>query len=450
MIPGAFARLATVILLVGGGAGIALAHATLRRAEPPVGGRVPRPPGQLKLEFSEAVVPRTSRVDLIAPDSQRFALQVTGDSTMANVLLAQVPTLRSAGQYRVEWRLIGPDGHAVTGKYGFTVDSMPAPIDTSRIRPADQSQPPESSSGALVQGVIRFAASLVLVTVIGSVAFALFVLPVALRGDAGTTSKFRSAVEPRLHSLCVAGSWLVLALGVVRLLTHGVTLSGSTSALQIADLGDLILRSTFGKGWLLQMSAAIGMLLVLRAPGPTRWRVLAVLAVALAFSAPLLGHPAGVADAQIFAVGFDGVHVLGAGGWAGAILVMSIAALPQVVRVDAEHRLTLARNLLAAFTPLALMCASVLLITGAASAWLQLRDLRLLLDSGYGLALVRKVVIVLLIAALGAYHWRVARPSMGTERAISGLRTSIAFDAALVLVVLVLTAILTGTAPPPR
>ena len=450
MRPHAIARLAIVIVLLGGSAAVVLAHATLRRAEPPVGGRVPRPPGQLKLEFSEAVVPRTSRVDLIAPDSQRFALQVTGDSTLANVLLAHVPTMRSAGQYRVEWRLIGPDGHAVTGKYGFTVDSILAPIDTSKNRPADQNQPPESSSSAIVQGVIRFAASLVLVTLIGSVAFALFVLPVAVRGDAGTPSKFRSAVERRLHSLCVAGSWLVIALGVVRLLTYGATLSGSMSALRIGDLGDLILRSTFGMGWLLQMSAAIAILFVLRVPGPTRWRVLAVLAVALAFSAALLGHPAGVTDAQILAVGFDGVHLLGAGGWAGAILVMSIAALPQVVRVDAEHRLTLARNLLAAFTPLALMCASVLVITGAASAWLQLRDLGLLLGSGYGLALVRKVVIVLLIAALGAYHWRIARPSMGTERAISRLRTSIAFDVALVLVVLVLTAVLTGTAPPPR
>lgn len=445
----AVGRLAIVAtVLAGGAAGVALAHATLRRADPPVGGRVPLAPGELRLEFSDAVVARTSRVDLVAPDSQRFSLHVIGDSVNAKVLVAHVPELRIAGEYRVEWRLIGPDGHAVTGKYGFTIDSVPVPIDTTTSPAVEEGPMHEPSSDSWDQRAIRFAASLMLAVLIGSVAFALFVLPVAVRADAGSTRKFQSAVDSRLRSLCILGSWLLLALGVVRLLSHGATLSGSMAALSIGDLGDLIAQSTFGRGWLLQMVAAIALLLALRMTGATRWRVMAAITVALAISAALLGHPAAVTNVPVLAVGLDAVHVIGGGGWAGTILVMSITALPQLVRISADHRLLLARNLLRAFSPLALTCAAVLVITGAASAWLQLRDLGLLFGSAYGLVLVRKVVVVLLIAALGAYHWRVVQPSLNTERSIARLRMSIALDVVLVLLVLILTAFLTGTTPP--
>jgi len=162
------------------------------------------------------------------------------------------------------------------------------------------------------------------------------------------------------------------------------------------------------------------------------------------------GHAAAVSDVQALAVAVDATHALAAGGWAGAILVISVTALPSIARVTAEHRLTVARNLLRAFSPLALVCAVILAATGVASAWMQLGDVGLVLNSPYGLALIRKVVVVLLIAALGAYHWRIAQPSLDTERSFVRLRTSLALDVILVVLILALTAVLTGTAPPVR
>src|SRR5687768_16517049 len=358
-----------VAVLTVGAAGIALAHATLRRADPLAGSRVPRPPSELRLEFSEAVAARTSRIELVAPDSQRFGLHVTGDSTMANVLVAHVPELRIAGQYRVEWRLVGPDGHAVTGKYGFAVDSIPDPVDTAAHATIDQEAPHEPSADSLVQRVIRFACSLALVTVIGSIAFALFVLPAVSTATSGGSTMFRDSIDARLRSLGAAGGWSLLGLAAVRLVSHGVTLSGSAAALSIGDLGDLLTGSTFGRGWLLQVVATTALLLALRSKTSARWRIVAGIAVALAISASLLGHPAAVVDVPILAVGLDAVHALAAGGWAGAILVMATAAVPQIVRRPADERLPLTRNMLRAFSPLALTCAAVLVITGAASAW---------------------------------------------------------------------------------
>lgn len=428
--------------------GVALAHATLIRSDPPNGGRVTVPPIQLRLEFNEAVAARTSRVELVAPDSQRLALVLRSDSAAAKVLLADVPPLPVAGRYRVEWRLVGPDGHAVTGQYAFTVDSIPvAPsVDSAQGMPAGQDEVHEPSSDSLVQQAIRFASSLSLVVVIGSVAFGLFVLPAAATGS----EDFRNAVDRRLLWMCAVGAWSLLILAVIRLISHGVLLSGSIEALRIGDLGDLLTGTAFGRGWLVQVGAAIALLLALRSALSTRWSILAAIVVVLAISAPFLGHPAAVPDVPVLAMGLDAVHVLVAGGWAGGILVMSVAALPQVLKAPPAGRLDLVRNMLRAFSPLALSCAALLFVTGAVAAWLQLRDLGLVLGSPYGLVLVRKVVVVLLIAALGAYHWRIAQPSLSSERSLGRLRRSITLDVVLVLLVLILTAILTGTTPPLR
>lgn len=444
---------AIVALLLAAVFGVAWAHASLVRSTPAANAHLNQPPVELRLEFSEAVTPRTSRVELVAPDSQRLGLVVRGDTADAKTLFAEVPPLTNAGRFRVEWRLVGPDGHAVTGQYAFTIDSLPAsPVDSvaARESSASQEEMHEPSADSLLQQAIRFFSFLSMVLVIGSVAFALFVLPAAKRAAGNASADFGQSVDRRLRSLAVIGAWSLLILAVGRLTSHGVVLSGSLEALRVGDMIDLVAGSTWGRGWLLQVAATIALLFGLRAAMPVRWSALAYVAGALAISASFLGHPAAVPDVAGLAMSLDAIHVLAAGGWAGAIIMLAFAALPQVLRMPVVNRVETARSLLRAFTPLALSCAAILAVTGAVGGWLQLRDPGLILGSEYGLMLFRKVVVVLMIAALGAYHWRVVQPSVGSDRSVVRLRGSLVLDVAFVLVVLVLTAILTGTAPPVR
>ena len=445
---------AIVAALVAVVVGVAWAHASLVRSDPPKDARLDRPPTLLRLEFSEAVVPRTSRVELVAPDSQRIGVALRGDTADSKVLLAEVPPLPVAGQYRVEWRLVGSDGHAVTGQYQFTVDSIPlaTPVDSTPVAesPAMQEEMHEPSADSRLQQTIRFFSFLSMVVVIGSVAFALFVLPAAARSGGDAPPAFGPLVERGLRSTAVAGAWTLLIVALVRLTSHGVILSGSLQALRFGDLTDLVIGSTWGRGWLLQVAATIALLFGLRVVRPIRWSALAAITGALAISASFLGHPAAVSDVRGLAMSLDAIHVLAAGGWAGAIIMLAVAALPPLIAMPASNRVDMARGLLRAFSPLALSSVAILAVTGAIGGWLQLRDLGLVLGSPYGLALFRKVVIVLIIVALGAYHWRVVQPSVGSDRSLARLRGSIVLDVAFVLLVLVLTAILTGTAPPVR
>lgn len=446
-----FSAAGSALLLLGVVAGVAMAHARLVRSTPAADEHVDRPPAELRLEFSEAVTARTSRIELVAPDSQRHPLALRGDSTNARLLIAAVPALPATGTYRVDWRLVGPDGHPVTGRYAFTIDSIPAPPpppqDTSTATPAPEDVP--ESGDSILQRSIRFLSALGMMLILGAVAFRLFVLPASGRA-AASGDAFRMAVEARLRWLAATGAWLLLGLAAVRLTSHAVLLSGSFGALRASDFGDVLIASTFGRGWLLQVVAIIVLLTRLQAKPSVNWSALAWISMALAISAPFLGHPAAVADIPLFAMGLDAVHVVAAGGWAGGILMFAVAALPKAGAVAEGDRTGVVRDLLRAFTPLALACAAILAVTGALAGWIQIRDLGLVLQSEYGVALIRKVVVVAIIAAAGAYHWRVAQPSIAADRSLNKLRVSLGFDVVLVLAVLVLTAILTGTAPPVR
>jgi copper transport protein len=440
------------VLLLLGSASLVWAHASLVRASPAADAHVALPPSELRLEFSEAVTARTSRIELVTPDSQRHVLSPRADTSDAKVLLADVPTLAMAGRYRVDWRLVGPDGHAVTGKFGFTVDSIPRAPSVATPAPQTpmaQEEVPEPSPDSFLQQSVRFLSFLSMVVVIGAVAFALFVLPVASRSGGEVVGRFRARTEGQLRALALAGAWTLLIIAVVRLTSHAVLLSGSLGALRAGDFGDLIIGSTFGRGWLLQVVTLIALLAWLRPQTPS-WSALLYGSGALAISASFLGHPAAVSDVPLIAMSVDAVHGLTAGGWAGGIVMLAVAALPQLRSVPAGDRLDVARSVLGAFSPFALACAAIIVMTGAIGAWLQMRDVGLVLGSEYGRMLVRKVVAVALIVALGAFHWKVVLPAVDSERSIGRLRVSLAFDIGLVLLVLAFTAVLTGTAPPVR
>jgi copper transport protein len=439
-------------LLLAAGATAAWAHATLVRSDPTANSRLAWPPARLKLEFNEAVAARTSRVELIGPDSQRLGLALQRDSTDRKILLAEVPSLSRAGRYRVEWRLVGPDGHAVNGQFAFTIDSIPSRLDPASTagETVSESRMREPSIDTALQRGVRVLSYLSMVILIGSIAFALFVLPSTARADAEAVAEFGVGLEHRMRSLAFGGASALLILAFVRLTNQGLALSGSFSALRPGDLADLLGGSTWGRGWMLQVGATTALLFGLRATKPMRWSALAIMCIVLAISASFLGHPAAVSDVAGLAMSVNAFHVLAAGGWVGAIIVLVFAALPLIRSMPNGYRVETARRLLRAFSPLALSCAAILAVTGAIGGWLQLRKLEFLLGSDYGQVLFRKVMVVLAIAALGAYHWRVVQPAVGTDRSLRLLRGSLVLDVALVLLVLVLTAILTSTAPPLR
>jgi copper transport protein len=441
-------------LLVAGAAGVALAHATLRRADPPAGSHVPHAPSVLRLEFSEAVSPATSRIDLVSPDSQRRALALRAEDRNRKVLVADVPVLTLAGAYRVEWRLIGPDGHAVSGRYVFSVDSIPAaaatPVEAAPARNAVQPALGAFAPDAVSQVLGRLLSTLSITLLIGLTVFALLVLPRASTPQP-FAGEFRRRVDLLARKWVLGSLWAVLVIAVGRLLSQGAALGGSLGSIDTSTITGIVTGTSWGRAWLVVVSASLAGLVMLgrgRGTGsPVPWQGLALVCAGLALALPFLGHPA-AATAATTAIALDAVHVVAAGGWAGTILAITLVAFPAAYALERDARVGTLRLMLQAFTPVALACASLLVLTGAGEAWIQLGSLAALWTTPYGLSLVRKLVLVVAVAMLGAWHWRIAQPRIESDASVTRLRRSLALDVAIVVGVLTLTAILTGTPPP--
>jgi methionine-rich copper-binding protein CopC len=99
----------------------AFAHAQLEKATPPVGGTV-APPSEIRLEFSEGVELKFTKVTLSGPGGAAAPLGAARTETGNQaVLIVPISKPLSAGVYRVQWQAVSVDTHHTQGTFEFTV-----------------------------------------------------------------------------------------------------------------------------------------------------------------------------------------------------------------------------------------------------------------------------------------------------------------------------------------
>lgn len=213
----------------------------------------------------------------------------------------------------------------------------------------------------------------------------------------------------------------------------------------------MLIRTTWGWGWLLQAAGILVVLLGLfavRRGGAFGWAPALAGAIALAFTPSLSGHAVAAQELTTLAVLADGLHVLGAGGWLGSLLLVVVVGIPVALALEPGRRATAVAALINAFSPTALGFAGLVVATGLFSAWLHLGSVSALLESGYGRTLLLKVAVLTVVFGTGAYNWLRVKPSLGTERAATHLRRSATIELAVGALVLAVTAVLVATPPP--
>ena len=169
----------------------------------------------------------------------------------------------------------------------------------------------------------------------------------------------------------------------------------------------------------------------------------------------LAGHPS-TQPPVVLLFPANVLHVLAMSVWLGGLATL-LLVLPAATReLEAPERSRLLAAILARFSPIALLCVAVILLTGIGQAYAYVRDLDDLLDTAYGRAvLVKFVLLVGLIVPLAAYNRhrsvpRLERIAAGGEppgRAGLLLRRALRGEVALIVVVLGVTAALAGYAP---
>ncbi len=298
--------------------------------------------------------------------------------------------------------------------------------------------------GALVsEGAQAVARALVLggsMVVIGATLFLLRIAPLF----AGNSTQAQQVARRTRRLLRVA--CLVLAIAALwRLVQQSAAFADVPSAWP--SMVVLVLtQMAWGTGWGVQVT---GLLLAVLASGMAtrrRWAIvpLGIGALLLATSPALMGHAIGASRLTPQAVVADTVHVLAAGGWLGTLLVIAVAALP--FASSAAPGMGIA--ILDRFSPIALVSAALVAVTGVFASWLHLETLDALWSSTYGRTLLIKLGILAGVAAIGAYNWRVATPALQASGDTRAIRRSALVELTLAALLVAVTAVLVATSLP--
>jgi putative copper export protein len=264
----------------------------------------------------------------------------------------------------------------------------------------------------------------------------------------GVHGEHRLRIAARVAQGGVAAGLVLILAQILELCLEAAVVRGGTATM--GGIRMVTMQTHWGGAWWIQLLSAglavCGLLVAMRGRA-SGWAIAGVAAVGLALGSSLLGH-AGAADRlRTLAVVDDSLHVLSASAWLGSLLWLMLAALGRN-GVSAREVNVRTRALVNAFSPLALTCAAIVVITGIISAWLRLESLAALWSSTYGQVLMAKIVALIAVLAAGSYNWKVAQPALGTARGDSPFRQAATAELVSGLVVLVVTAILVATPPP--
>lgn len=97
----------------------ASAHSVLIGTAPKARSAVTSPRSTVKLTFNEAV--QTSFAQVVVTDAAGDRLSVGKPDIVDATVTQRIRPFRSAGGYRVAWRVVSADGHPVSGTFTFTV-----------------------------------------------------------------------------------------------------------------------------------------------------------------------------------------------------------------------------------------------------------------------------------------------------------------------------------------
>ena len=98
----------------------AFAHAQLEKATLPVGGTVASA-SEIRLEFSEGVEPKFSKVSVTGPGGAVPLGAAKTEPSNQAVLIVPISKSLSAGAYTVHWHAVSVDTHHTQGTFEFTV-----------------------------------------------------------------------------------------------------------------------------------------------------------------------------------------------------------------------------------------------------------------------------------------------------------------------------------------
>jgi putative copper resistance protein D len=251
-------------------------------------------------------------------------------------------------------------------------------------------------------------------------------------------------LRAELARLALLSSLLLLAALLLRAVFQSIEVWGAGDALALDNLRAVALESRWGGRWRWQAAAAIvailGSVTVYRLPA-VGLTISGAGALGLAATLPMTGHAFGIPVAWTA----QSIHVLGAGFWIGTLTV--ILALPLTVPgISVAEAASMRRFWLSIFWPLAMVAATLLVLSGMVLAVLYLPAWDSLWTEPYGRILLAKMAGSVCVLFLGAVNH--LRMNFRPDPHAAPVPLTVGLEVVFAVVVLAATGMLTSTAQP--
>lgn len=438
--------------------GTAAAHAYLVRTVPAASGVLDQAPGTVALTFDEAVEPRFAIVSVTdASGTQRATGAVHRAPANPDTIVTNVDHLQE-GWYLVYWRAISVDGHPVQGAFTFAVGPNPGP--------APQFPIPHVSATAVTPALLiaRWVMFVSVMSAIGLLVLRLLIARPVIRRVPGST------LRTLTRATVIAGAIGLIAIPVY--LDFAIANDSLRSVFDLGALVPLFRVTAFGRGYVdLELCFALFCIagaVALWVDRPDReHRSIAELAasagallaaVAVLIIPGAVGH-AGQTSPRGLSMFLDAVHLIAGSIWLGGLIGLLVLWLSLRAQRSpgAPSRVAVLRVVVPRFSAVALGSVIVLLVTGTAATIIHMPAVNALWDTGYGRAILVKIVLLALAVALAAGNLLRTKPGLAAaqeqaERGESASRLLSRLgsgEAVLVAGAVFVAVLLASLAPPP-
>lgn len=420
----------------------AQAHAVLEGTTPAAGAGLARAPAAVTARFNEPVGAPSGALRVI--DSRGRSIQQGATfhpGGVGKVIAVRLPRSLPKGTYTATYLVVSADSHPVSGGFTFGIGAAPATGQGSfgasvaalvRARTAG----PVTATAFSVVRAVQYAA---IAVAGGALAFLVACWLPGLAEAAGSDPRWAASSQVFARRT----RWLLVGAGVAGTIsavfaillegaqTRGVTLWGAASANVLADVFD----TRFGTVWQIALVCwlfiaisglarpttvpvlrpasvgATGLALAVREAPLVQ---LAIPLAALCLLPSLAGHTS-VDPPVVVMLPSNVLHVAAMAVWLGGIVMLVVALRAALGPLETADRTRLLAAVVSRFSVIAGATFAVLLASGVLQTVLELPSVSALVDTGYGRAILIKII---LFAALVALGW------LNRSRSLPGLRAA--------------------------
>jgi copper transport protein len=441
-----FAFIAIVFGTTAYGASAVYAHNTQETSSPASGEVLVLAPTEWIVGFTKSVPLASASGEIVGSDGVRVALAPPRHGATDNIIVFDMPP-NLVGAVTARWRLVGVDGHVISGRIPFSVEAA-AVVPEATVTPETVVAPEAEVApvvavveeiGAPISEPIRFSLRLVNYVSLMALAGVLMAEWLLAQGTLALSLARRFALVGALGVAIAPLFQLLIFIDDIQI--AGTSwLSGFGDALGMTAGGMLFAKTVLGMLLvaLVQKTADIGALNSLRS------RLIAATGVMYLVALAYVGHSRSQA-APWLGVPVDVLHTAAAATWLGGLAALVFVVIP---KVDTERGVAAFDR----FGRVAERAVAALVVTGIIQM-LRLHGNPLsMLTNRHGLLLIVKISLVALMLWLAARN----RRELGAQRRREStqpktlrrllVRASL-IETAIGAVVLVITSVLVATTP---